>query len=200
MIKHSTFARFFALSTSVIAAGALAIVVPTTVHADTQTHATVSFSMPKDATVSIKAMPDIDFGSEQIATTATDIAAKTVSAPVEVSNPGFQNGWTLTVAASDFANTENTRTIKGAELTFAHTAVAATDDTNISKAPTTSESGTVIEAGSDAALLISAAKGAGIGTYQANYAPNAVSLHVPAGNVSSDYQADLDWTMTNSAE
>lgn len=200
MIKHFSFVRLFVLSTSIIAAGLLAIAVPTTVHADTQTEATVEFSLPADAAVSIKAMPDIDFGMQEISTAAKDIAAKTVSAPVEVTNPGFQNGWTLTVAASDFANTDNSRTIKGAQLTFAHTTVAAADGTNVSQAPKTNEAGTTINAGSDAATLISADKGAGIGTYQADYAPDSVSLHVPAGNVSSDYKADLNWTMSNSLE
>lgn len=198
MIKHLSFMRLFALSASIVAAGLLALATPHTVHADTTTHATVEFSMPADAAVSIKAMPNLDFGSKQISTSASDYSAETVSAPVEVTNPGFKQGWTLTVQASDFATADQARDIKGAELTFAHTDVNPTDATNISAKPTTADDGTTIQAGSDAQTLISAAKGAGIGTYQANYAPTAVSLHVPAGNVAADYSADLNWTMANS--
>ncbi|WP_164509984.1 WxL domain-containing protein [Lacticaseibacillus porcinae] len=198
MIKSLSFTRLVALSTSIIAAGLLALATPHTVHADTTTQATVEFSMPENAAVSIKAMPNLDFGTKQITTSGADYTADSVSAPVEVTNPGFQEGWTLNVEASNFATADQSRSIKGAELTFAHTDVNPTDDTNISAKPTTEQAGTTIQAGAAGATLISADKGAGIGTYQANYTPSSVSLHVPAGNVAADYSANLNWTMTNS--
>jgi spore coat protein U-like protein len=198
MIKQPVLLRFYALFGGIIAAIFLAVAVPTHVHADTTSTAQIGLSMADDAALSISDVPNIDFGSQKVSATDTDVHAETISAPVTVTNPGFENGWTLTVAASNFSNSDKTRTIKGAKMTFDQATVTAQDAANVSVAPT-STSATIV-AGGDAQPIISAAKNAGIGTYNAQYQATQVHLHVPSGNVEASYSADLNWSMTNSVE
>lgn len=143
-------------------------------------------------------VPNIDFGTQQISAQAKDVDAETISAPITVTNPGFENGWTLTVAASDFSNSDQTRTIKGAQMTFDQTQVSAAEQTNVSLAPTSTRA--TITAGGDAQPIMTAAKNSGIGTYNAQYQATEVHIHVPAGNVEATYSADLNWSMTNSVQ
>lgn len=198
MIKQSASLRLFALLGGIITAALLAVAVPTHVHADTTTQATVSFSMADDAAVSISDMPNIDFGTQQVTAQAQDVEAQSVSAPVTVTNPGFSNGWTLTVAASDFSNSDKTRSIKGANMTFDQAHVTAADSSNVSAAPTSTSAKVV--AGGDAQPIITAAKNTGIGTYNTQYQTTQVHLHIPSGNVEAAYNADLNWSMTNSVQ
>ncbi|KRL39567.1 WxL domain-containing protein [Lacticaseibacillus manihotivorans] len=196
MIKHLSFVRLTVLSA--VAATFFAVALPVKVHADTTQHASVTLKMADGAQVAISDAPNINFGTTAINSNGTDKDADNIDAPVTVTNPGFADGWTLKVAASNFTDAQTNRTIKSAQMTFDTATVAADDQNNVSAAPVAQQA--VLTTGGAAQKIVGAADHAGVGTFSATFNPSNVHLHIPAGNVEGNYSADLTWTLVNGVE
>lgn len=198
MIKHLSLVHLSALVAGLAALCAFGP--PTTVSADdVQTStASVTFTMPKDSAVAASDMPTIDFSSAKVSSSAQDVTADSVDAPVAVTNPGFANAWSVSVAASDFTNTDNTQQIHSALLTFDATAAQSGNADSVATAPTVTD--TTITTGGDQAALVKADRNGSAGTFKTEFASSAVHLHIPAGNTAGDYSAKLKWTLTDAIE
>lgn len=182
---------------SAVIAALCALGTPVVAHADSATStASVSFTMPKNSTVAIDKVPDIDFSAAKVSNQAQDVDASSVDTAVSVTNPGFANGWSVSVAATDFVSANDQERIHSAQLTFDQ---AAIQSAAAAVAPSDTAA-TTITTGGDAATLISANAQSSRGTTTANYAATAIHLHIPAGNAKADYSADLDWTLSNAVQ
>lgn len=198
MNKHLSFVYLSALAAGMATWCALGT--PLTVFADdVQTSkACVTFTMPKDSAIAASDMPTIDFSSTEVSSSAQDVTADRVDAPVAVTNPGFANAWSVSVAASDFTNADNSQQIHSAQLTFDATAAQNSDRDSVATAPTVTD--TTITTGGDAAALVKASRNGSAGTFKTEFASSAVHLHIPAGNAAGSYTAKLKWTLTDAIE
>lgn len=181
---------------SAVFAALLALGTPVVAHADSATStASVSFTMPKNSCVAIDKVPDIDFSAAKYSSKAQDVDASSVDTAVSVTNPGFANGWSVSVAATDFVSADDQDQIHSAQLTFDQAAVQSA-----TTAVASDTASTTITTGGDAATLISADAQSSRGTTTAKYAATAIHLHIPAGNAKADYNANLDWTLSNAVQ
>lgn len=145
-----------------------------------------------DKDITLDQAPNIDFGQHNIETGAKTYTAETISNAIQVTNPGVNSGWTVSVAASEFVG-DNDHTLKGAVLTIGQGTVS-TEGENQSTAPTA----TAVTTNSSNQTIFAAADGnTGVGIWQSLPDKAATTLAVPAGNVAGAYKADLTWTLTN---
>lgn len=160
----------------------------------TTTDATLSTTQ----TLSLDAAPTISFGNQLYSVAKNTYASSSIS-KLALTNPGFSTGWTVTAAASPFANTSGTGAgLTGATLTLDNTSttpITADDSTNVSTLPSYISSPDDLSAG--ATKVEDAAAGAGVGAYTTTYAPTDASLYVPAGNLQGSYSSTVTWTLTD---
>lgn len=143
--------------------------------------------------ITLDSAPEIEFGSQQITAAGNTFgAAKTITGNVQVSNPGVDAGWNVTLAASDFTSKTGV-TLKGATFTL-KAGKAELNNTNSKIADTDRYSN---KTGSNAsAVVFSATDGTqGVGVNNDINDIKTASLDVPAGNVAGDYTANLTWTL-----
>ncbi|WP_461214724.1 WxL domain-containing protein [Lacticaseibacillus sp. GG6-2] len=152
--------------------------------------------MPKNSCVAIDKVPNIDFSAAKYSSKAQDVDASSVDTAVSVTNPGFANGWSVSVAATDFVSADDQDQIHSAQLTFDQAAVQSATTATASS----DTASTTITTGGDAATLISTNAQSSRGTTTAKYAATAIHLHIPAGNAKADYNANLDWTLSNAVQ
>jgi hypothetical protein len=167
----------------------------------TTTNGTINLTTQKgddgktDKDITLDSAPNIDFGEHNIDTSAQTYTAENIDTPIQVTNPGVNSGWTVTVAASEFKG-DNSHTLKGAVLTIGKGTVS-TAEANQSTAPTA----IAVTTNSSAQTIFSAADGnTGVGVWQSMPDKTTTTLAVPAGNVAGSYKADLTWTLTNAPQ
>jgi hypothetical protein len=189
VLKHIIAAALAIVTTAVVGGQA--------VHADvtSDTAATTkgSIELTTGGAITLNQAPDLDFGTKPISTTATTYTTKG-SAPIQVTNPGFTSGWSVSVAASKF--TTGKYDLKGAELTVNVKNIAAADDSNTSTSPDAPHN--VIATDDSAVTVLSAATDAGVGVWNDSW--DTVTLSVPAGNVAGDYTSTLTWTLADAPQ
>lgn len=152
-----------------------------------------------DQAITIDAAPGIEFGSQPISAsgatyTATGFTDK--GDTLQVTNPGFDSGWTVYASASDFTTTPDadgkTKTLKGAVLSLAAGEVAAPNAHSDAATPT------AITFNNKGQAVLSATDGTqGVGINKDTFTAKKATLDVPAGNTEGDYTANLTWTLTN---
>lgn len=160
-----------------------------------------------DLPVELKSAPSVDFGNKTLNTAADSYTAETVSAPIEVLNPGIATPWTVSAEATEFTDSTTNTVLKGAVLTMSNPDVSinngkatqsAAANANTLTFPTTA----AITAFSSAATVKDEATGEtktqGVGTNDATFSKENVKLDVPAGNVQGSYTSNITWTLTNS--
>ncbi|WP_127848400.1 WxL domain-containing protein [Lacticaseibacillus hulanensis] len=184
----------------VIAAGAVVAAVTGSnvqeTQADTTTQASVTLTMPADSKIAIISMPNIDFGSTEVSTSAKNVQAKSIDAPLSVDNPGFATGWAVDVQAGEFTDSSKNVNLHGAQIKFTGANVKPQVASNVSVAPVAQS--VTVASGADAQTLLNADKGTGVGAFDANFGSDNVSLDIPSGNVEGSYSANLTWTLTDS--
>lgn len=147
-------------------------------------------------TITLDKAPSIDFGSKQITSTGAKFdTAVSIADVLQVSNPGVDSGWSVSLAASAF--TGNGKTLKGATFTLK----AGTPDlNNTNSAKATPDDYSNVAGAGQAGTVLSAADGTqGVGVNTDTYDKANASLDVPAGNVAGDYTATLTWTLSDAA-
>ncbi len=146
--------------------------------------------------ITLDKAPNIDFGSKQITSTGAKFdGAVSIDDVLQVSNPGVDSGWSVSLAASAF--TGNGKTLKGATFTLK----AGTPDlNNTNSAKATPDDYSNVAGAGQAGTVLSAADGTqGVGVNTDTYDKANASLDVPAGNVAGDYTATLTWTLSDAA-
>lgn len=150
--------------------------------------------------LSLDYVPNIDFGTQEVASKTQVYKAKNEFPYVQVTdNTGSVSGWNLTVSTDGFNS--GTDTLKGAELTFAPGQVYTPG--SVSVAP---EAKTVV-VGSEAKTIFNAKKDTGAGTWINQWVGEApdgetgqndgIQLKVLGGTAkAAAYTADLVWTIT----
>ena len=113
--------------------------------ADTDTKSTqaqVELSQDTDPdknAVTLDQAPGVDFGSQTIDNATTTYNADSVSDSIKVTNPGNTDGWVVSVAGTDFTDSNTSKTLKGAVLAFKSADVSADDAANVSTKPSSSQ-------------------------------------------------------------
>ena len=146
----------------------------------------------------------VHFGEHKIDGTTNTVFESTVLRPfIQVSDRrGTAAGWTVTAQATEFSNTENTPTLEGSILTFTNGSVISP---NSSLTPPSPSGEIILNAGGDAAIVVSAAENTGIGTWITRWFPSEeaelndnVTLTIPAGTASEGkHEATITWTLTD---
>lgn len=154
--------------------------------------------------VTLVSAPSIKFTAADALNGSATTAAATVNGKLVVKNAGATTGWNVTLAASPMTATDanestKTNTLTGGLYTLSTTPKADVTgtDTNTSTAP---DSKTVeVNTGSDttgsASPIMSAAAGAGVGTWDGGLA--STSLAVPSSAVEGSYTSTLTWALNN---
>lgn len=189
---------FKKIITAAFAIVATAVVSSQTVQAASDTGITTNgtITLSPGGAITLDKAPYLDFGTKPISTTATTYSTSG-SAPIQVTNPGFASGWSVSVAATAF--TTGKYDLKGAELKVNALTITPDDPDNKSEYPNSVKS--TIEPGGDSVKVLSAdaatadADAAGVGVWNDSW--DKVTLSVPAGNVAGDYKASLNWTLTD---
>ncbi|MQS90239.1 WxL domain-containing protein [Companilactobacillus mishanensis] len=156
-------------------------------------NADVNLTQDKDAAVQLASAPDLTFTETALDGAAHNaVAATKVTDPVSVVNPGLVDGWSVTVKAGDFIDSNDpTNILKGAQihLTAGDVTSDTTDQTGVSALdvnPSDAES-----------PIFTATKGNGIGTWNQQHKLSNATLDIPSGAKAGNYTADLTWTLTD---
>lgn len=153
-----------------------------------------------DGTVALTQTPDIDFGQHAAPNGSAKGAftAKTVSAPIEVNDPGIGKGWNLQVSNTAFTDATSGAQLQGAQLGLGVGAVKATNADNPSTAPTGQK--VTLNGDSQNQTILTAPNKGGLGTWQTTYQPADVTLTVPAGQLAGKYSSTLTWQLGNTVQ
>jgi len=146
-------------------------------------------------TLSLEQTPTISFGTQQYSLSKQTYTPTSIT-PLQVANPGFSSGWTLTVAASPFTDATTKSTLSGSVFTIDPTTseLTADDSTDVSPMPTYI---TPVTLSTTASKIETAAAGAGVGGYTTAYKSADASLYVPAGNLPGAYTSTVTWTLAD---
>lgn len=151
--------------------------------------------------LSIDYVSNIDFGIQEVSSNTEVYQALNEKPYVQVTDKtGSGDGWLLTAQATEFKNSDGSKTLKGAELSFLN-GQTGTTAANISTAPTVNQS--VIFTNQAAQEVMKAEVGAGKGTWTDNWSGTAnanenVLLKVLPGSAdATSYQATITWTLTS---
>lgn len=106
-------------------------------------------------------------------------------------------GWTVTVAVTDFSN--GSQSLAGTKLSFATGTVKAGSESASTQSAPTSLAVNGLSSASSATAIFGASVGQGIGTWLDVYAPANVSLSVPTPAV-GDFTADLTWSLNSTLQ
>jgi hypothetical protein len=155
---------------------------------------TVNLEQDKDAKITLDSAPDLDFGTLNIGATTINAKAQTVTDKLQVSNPGLESGWNVTVSGTPFKTADGTKTLNGAVISL-NGIVTPNDSDNKGAAPTTQ----LVKINDQGQSIFTAAKEAGIGTWlhTVNANDESAQLDIPEGNVAGSYTSDLTWTLSN---
>ena len=145
----------------------------------------------------------LDFGSFELSGT-TEIYS--VSNKVEgiktkkvqvTDRRGTGAGWTLKVKSSEFTDETDTKKIlKGATLSFPKGRMDKTEG-NTSAEPTKEDNVTLMTGDAEVKTFMTAAAGAGLGSWMNVMNSDEVKIEVPAGNLAGSYSATLEWSLAN---
>ncbi|MCT4487848.1 WxL domain-containing protein [Levilactobacillus parabrevis] len=176
---------------------------------------------PHSGQIQLVAAPDLVFGDatkgteitgaqQTISATSLKTNAKSTSAlaanadkypgvkdgDVAVVNPGTSDSWTVTVQAANFVKSGTTDTnLLGATINFKGGAETTNADPAAKTKAAIAEQPNVV-AGGDAATILSATSGNGVGTWM-NRLTTDTNLSISGGNVAGTYASDLTWTVAN---
>lgn len=151
--------------------------------------------------LSIDYVSNIEFGEHEITSGTQVYNAQNENPFVQVSdNRGTGAGWTLSATASEFASTDGSKVLKGAELSFKNGEVK-TKPNNVSKEAVHHD---VTFNNSDAKVLMDAGVDAGRGTWIDVFSGEAgnndkVQLKVLEGSADAgvDYTATINWELAD---
>jgi hypothetical protein len=145
--------------------------------------------------ITLDSAPEINFGSQQITATGNKFTqADTITSNIQVTNPGVDSGWNVTLAASDFTSATGA-TLKGA--TFKLDAGAASINNTNSAAATPAAYTNVTGSNASTVVFSAADSTQGVGINYDTNDKSTASLDIPAGNVAGDYTANLTWTLAD---
>ncbi|MCI1553511.1 MAG: WxL domain-containing protein [Levilactobacillus sp.] len=163
------------------------------------TTATAEFDMSPNAAISLDSAPDIGFGANIAPNSKSNgsYTASTLSAPLEVSNPGLSSGWTVQLKNTPFTDADGD-TLGGAQLTLGTADVAAGNSGNPSTAPT-QDSAPLTGSGDNQVVFSAPAKG-GLGIWDSSYAMDNVNLTVPSGQLPGTYTSTLTWQLSDTPQ
>ncbi|WP_125570838.1 WxL domain-containing protein [Lacticaseibacillus songhuajiangensis] len=146
--------------------------------------------------ITLDKVPTIEFGTHTISAKDQTYEATSVT-DLQVTNPGYDSGWDVTMAAGPFKSTDDTSAaeLRGAILKLG--AGATTDPNgNSSAASVNAFDGN----NSKAQSVFTAVDGTqGVGANIDSFTPDKATLFVPAGNVAGDYTSTLTWTLSSAA-
>ncbi|WP_099974556.1 WxL domain-containing protein [Lactobacillus terrae] len=155
------------------------------------TKATIDLSA---GNLSLNSVPTIVFNSGT-AGLANTLTAKTAG-DLEVSNPGNEAGWSVTLDASAFVDSSKAVLLKGPVFHFP--AGVVTEDSGGDVTMPTSHEVTDLM-GMGAIEVLSAGSGEGLGTFTTKYNLDDITLKISSGNVSGEYKSTLNWTLTDAS-
>ena len=156
-------------------------------------------------TLTLDTVPNLVFGKQRVSSEAKTYpalnstiaqeagagAAKNWAPYVQVTDVrGTGAGYKLTATMSEFKAGANV--LAGAQIKFANGTVS-NEKANDAVAPTITDG--VLEAGTDAVPLLTAAKGQGMSTYTGRFTDANVTLSVPGASKVGAYTATITWTL-----
>ena len=158
--------------------------------------------------LSLDYVPNFRFGEKTLSSETEIYPDESLRPNVQVSDRrGTGEGWTLSLKATPFQNTEKTRTLKGAVLRIKGIEIFNPNESQ-SEAPGVVSIGTGLEFGEGIGdgvshTLMTAAIDKGQGTWLGKFytvdsedaITNLVELEVPAGNYAGSYKSVLTWTL-----
>jgi hypothetical protein len=146
------------------------------------------------AKLSLDSTPNIDFGSQLISADGNTFSSATIDNPLQVTNPGLDEGWSVTVASSAF--TDGSKKLKGAQFKLNAGTVTNSSAADVSGlasatdfAPSADGSSQIVFEAKDSTV--------GVGVNKDSFAATSATLDVPAGNVAGNYTSNLTWTLTD---
>lgn len=118
---------------------------------------------------------------------------------------GTGAGWTLTTSLGEFKDESQTKTLKGATLSFASVTPITSKTAGNPSAPTVSTP--TLTAGGASSILMEAKKDTGLGIWEAQYPSRTldgvitqkapITLYVPGDNYAGTYLATLTWNLND---
>ncbi|MGX7418668.1 WxL domain-containing protein [Carnobacterium gallinarum] len=149
--------------------------------------------------LSIDFVSNIDFGTKKVSPKTEVYNALNENPYVQVTDTtGEGKGWTLTAAASTFADSTGNKVLKGAELSFLNGQVK-TVSTNVSDAPVANQSLVFSNTDSKEVLKadVNAGKGSWVNVWSGTKDNNSnVTLKVLAGSAEkAAYTSKVTWTL-----
>lgn len=107
---------------------------------------------------------------------------------------GTGAGWKLTVAATEFQNTEKTLTLRGAKVTIPSGGTTISEEGND---PAFQPNVQQVVLGPDHNVFMTAAAGKGLGKWLHYFedATNKITLDIPSGNKVANYVSNVTWTL-----
>lgn len=112
---------------------------------------------------------------------------------------GTGAGWQLQVKQSELQTSDQTKTLKGAQINLANAVVAAGRTNTSTDAPTMNTASLALN--ENYQPLTTAAAQTGLGTWLIKYnadSTNDITLKVPAGNLIGDYTGTVTWQLSDS--
>lgn len=154
---------------------------PMLVHADnTSQNTTAEIELSQDEAnkdITLDTVPTIDMGAHTNDTASQTYTADSIDSQVHVTNPGNTEGWNVQVSGTNFEDSDSNKTLRGAKLTLVSGTVKADDLANASDLPTTN----TVTVNSEAAPILSAAEGEGIGLFSLSHDTSQVSCMYQLG-------------------
>lgn len=154
-----------------------------------------------EGSLTIDYVSNIEFGTQKTASGTMIYHAQNEHPFVQVTDKrGTGAGWNLTAKATEFKNTDGSKVLKGAELTFKN-GVLKTQTENISPSP---ENKDVTFSNSDAHVMMNAKESTGRGTWVNVFSGELgnnenVQLKVLPGTADTnvDYKATINWELAD---
>jgi hypothetical protein len=143
----------------------------------------------------------VTFGENEVSADAQKYQSETLRPFIQVTDRrGTGEGWSVSAVASNFSDDEK-ETLQGAVLTFANGTVISPGETT---APTPNDE-VVLNAGGDAASVVTAQEDEGMGKWINRWFPsegetlnNNVTLDIPAGVATQGaHTATINWTLAD---
>ncbi|MEB7428319.1 WxL domain-containing protein [Enterococcus faecalis] len=192
MKKSNLVTNFFAITTIICGVGWMNV----PVEATTQNNNSIGSVEFTPGVLTLDAVPNFDFGSQEITTKDETYQSKTDSIVTVTDLRGSSIGWNLTVKQDTQLKTAQNEELKGAQLTLSKgTLQTSSDDT------ATVSNGVLIPGGGSIKVL-EATVNQGNGTFSANWSAEGAILEVPGTSVklAKQYTANLIWTLTDAPE
>lgn len=147
-----------------------------------------------EAKLSLDSTPNIDFGSQVIKAEGNTFSSASIDKALQVTNPGLDEGWNVTLAATPF--TDGSKTLKGAQFGLSNGTVTNSSDAKVSGLATATPFTPSVD-GSAQTVFTAKDSTVGVGVNTEQFADTNATLAVPAGNVVGNYTANLTWTLSD---